>query len=264
MSFTILAGGQDHGQQVVEVVGDAARKPADAFQLLCVVKLLLRQALLRHVPGVHHDSLHRRVVQKAAPRCLDPMPASVLVSKVAGDTPKGSGCSNDAPEHLDDTLLVVGVHVGEHRRSSDLIAPPAKLLGHAWTDELEVSLGVENEDHVGCMLDERSKSFLAVLECLRHALLLGDDIEHRHEVVHLGAVDGDGEPHLERLDVRFDSLRAPRERHVAVRVQQIRVGLSNPRDNFRHLLSGHVLQASQGLEGCIDFQEDEVVRGRPI
>ena len=41
----------DHGQQVVEVMGNAAGKPADAFQFLCLQQLFLQAWLFPPPPA---------------------------------------------------------------------------------------------------------------------------------------------------------------------------------------------------------------------
>ena len=56
-----FAVAENSRQQVVEIVGDAARQTSHAFQLLRADELLLERTTFRDVFGDPHDSAHHTV-----------------------------------------------------------------------------------------------------------------------------------------------------------------------------------------------------------
>ena len=75
-----LAVAADRGQEVVEVVRDAAGEPSDRLELLRVQQLLLQQALIGDVPVVDDDD-PLAVLSAPAPDRLDRAPGAVAVAK---------------------------------------------------------------------------------------------------------------------------------------------------------------------------------------
>jgi hypothetical protein len=58
-----LGVGEDGGEQVVEVVSDAAGQAAHGFHLLCLPELGLQRLVFRHVARIHHDALDGGIVK---------------------------------------------------------------------------------------------------------------------------------------------------------------------------------------------------------
>ena len=81
-----FAVGEDAGQDIVEVVRDAAGEPPDRFHLLRLAQPLLeplalglRELALGDIAEIHHHGLHAGFMEQVPRRRLDPPPRPVLV-----------------------------------------------------------------------------------------------------------------------------------------------------------------------------------------
>jgi len=96
---------------------------------------------------------------------------------------------------------------------------------------------------------------------LRFQLLLpGVVLEHGDEMVPRRAVDRDGEPLLQRLEIELESLGDPRSRDPAIFLEQLRTRSPNAREDVGHLSADDVLESRQPAEGGVHVQVDEVRR----
>ena len=147
-----LAVAADRGQEVVEVVGDAAGQPSDRFELLRVQELLPEPPLLGDVSIVHdHDPLV--VLSATATNRLDRAPRPVAVAEPSLDRPRllaGEHCSKS----LVHGLVVVGMQQRKAPRADDRIGREAE---HALDRRALVearAVGGEDRDHVRGVFDQ--------------------------------------------------------------------------------------------------------------
>ena len=66
--------GQDGGEDVVEVVGDAAAQDAERFELLRLLQDLFHLLSVGDIPDVHDDCMQRRVIELVVGHGLDMSP----------------------------------------------------------------------------------------------------------------------------------------------------------------------------------------------
>ena len=167
----------DAHEQVVEVMGDAARQHPEALQLLGLLDLglhvlpvLLGLAPLGHVAGVHHDAVDARNVQGVVRDGLHEPGAAVLVEH---PDLKGLGAAG-GPAQLQEGLLeerpVSGMDQVDRRGAQPLagLIPQDPPGGRTAVDHL--TRAVEDHHKVERVLDDGPQPGLAGLELLLHAV----------------------------------------------------------------------------------------------
>jgi hypothetical protein len=70
---------EDRREDVVEVVGHAARELTDRLHLLCLAQLLFETTALGDLPIVQHQGPHRRIGETVRDRAFPVTPGAVLV-----------------------------------------------------------------------------------------------------------------------------------------------------------------------------------------
>ena len=180
-----LAVTADRGQQIVEVVGDAAGEPSNRLELLRMQQLLLQQALIGHVSVVDDDDPVAVLPAPATDR-LDRAPGSVLVAKPDLDRHRFLAREHRS-ERLPYRLVVVGVQQRKALRAEDLLGGIAE---HALDRRALVearAVGGEHRDRVGGVLDQRAEQLFAGAQRLLCGQLLGDVAEAPHAADDLAA-----------------------------------------------------------------------------
>ena len=181
-----LGAAEDHGEQVVEVVGDAPGQPSDAVQLLRLEEEFLGPDRLGDVPDVHHHRPDVGVVAKVAGHPVDdPVPPV----PVAHPGPVRRGGSRPgrhaAPEGRGDAVAVVGMDEREGVRAHHLAFAPAQHLRGGPAPELDVALAVHEQQHVARVLEEGPEPALAALHRLLGSLPFRDVPGDADEADHL-------------------------------------------------------------------------------
>ena len=127
-----LAIPQHHGEQVVEIVGDASGEPSDRFHLLGLLKLRLQRAALRDVQR-NTDAADRlaRGVENDAARATQPPDRAVTPERAVQHREVGAALRRVA-RHLQNRRAVGGVNqrhprfegAAERHRAAGRIALP--------------------------------------------------------------------------------------------------------------------------------------------
>src|SRR6185369_12092569 len=111
-----LAVAIDHGEQIVEVVGDATGEPADGFHLLGLAELVITLAKDRlgaaafgDVAGIDNDAADGWVGQKVGGETLHRAIRTVLVADAGLKGLGGAGTVADFAQELESGMSLVGM-----------------------------------------------------------------------------------------------------------------------------------------------------------
>ena len=154
----------DHGEQVVEVVGDAAGQPPDRLQLLRLTQLLLEVPALADVAADRLGADGRAVLLDQTARHLDLDPPPVLGEQLvlvhgrldAPDRPCRCGPA--------ESLVPLGWHELEERTTDQLLARIAERSHERLVHGCEARLQVHGRDQIGGVLEQISVAGLALAQ----------------------------------------------------------------------------------------------------
>ena len=178
-----LGVAEDHGEDVVEVVGHAPRQRSDGLQLLGLAELLLQPALFLLVPPTIRDVAPRRLqLHEPALTVEDPAVGPLLETPLAGDGDGlvdvvGHGILRSEREDLATDGLAIGLpHQGHEAPAHELVGALPEHAAVGLVDERPPAVRLPANDHLHLVLDHDAEELLlaAQLEDLPVAFVQGD------------------------------------------------------------------------------------------
>ena len=183
----------DGREDVVEVVGNAARQAADRFHLLGLAQLLLELDALRDVAPDAQDADEPALVELRSRGKLSD--AEVAFGGADAELAGGAElAAHHPPEQLERERQILRVHQSLERLPHPLLAPPAGDRRERGVEGGDRAFGREREDDVPHPLDQRAVPFLGLPQRRFGGAALRDVAEVQHDGAHrrLGeAVDRD-------------------------------------------------------------------------
>src|ERR1700686_3515793 len=150
----------DH-EQVVEVVCNPARQPADRLHLLRLPNLLLERAPSGDIARGDHDAAHRHIVQQIVAYGFQPDPRSILATKTILWRRGASDIEREAFQRRPHCGRIVGVDEGEKTLSQKL----RRLVSRDPFERRAVvkhgAVDCDDRNHVREILNQVTKTLLA-------------------------------------------------------------------------------------------------------
>jgi hypothetical protein len=97
-------------------------------------------------------------------------------------------------------------------------------------------------------------------ECIIRSPAIGNVVKDGDEMIPFRRCNVNGKPDPQGLHKGFKLLRNAGCRHSPIDLEDLRVGFSDAGDDVAHPPPCHVLQASQFVEGLVDFKVNEINR----
>ena len=192
-------------------VGETGQRIGDRL----VLEILLEAAVLRDITGVEHDAVDGRLVTQVGERDDQRVVAARRGLHIELQVDPGERFADQREPFLD-AVTMTGCDEIEHGGADQRVGPVAQDRGDRRGHEGEEPAAVDDGDHVGRVLDERTESSLAPGQPIVRSLAIRDVAGGHDEPVDLlvarvvspdqlepaqGAV-GSSDPDLDRLEGR--------------------------------------------------------------
>ncbi len=174
----------DGGEDVVEVVGDAAGEPADRLHLLRLDDLLLETAPLGGVAVVVDNGGDDRVVEEVGEDALEVAPGAVLVPHARRHIDAAAGVGHRFREPSHHRVAVLRVDKVKGIEPYKFVQLVAENAGRSRAAVKDGAVGPEQRDGIPAMLDERAKPLLVGAQRRLGGDALGPALPHLQGAPH--------------------------------------------------------------------------------
>ena len=159
-----VAIAENRGQQIVEVVGHSACELTDRLHLLRLAELLFEPAPLRDVASVDHDAADRRIVEAVDADAVHDSPRAIRVMEPHLCVDRRARVAESLHQPGADQIAILGVQEVEDRAAHQLLRGPSQVTLRRGAEIGDAALGVDQQQRIGAVLDERAKAFFAGAE----------------------------------------------------------------------------------------------------